>query len=58
MKVGLLRCREEPPKLLQGNRFQERTFQIRDNKLLLLKDRKVGGAPRISEPDPVRPGST
>lgn len=40
MKVGLLRCREEPPKLLQGNRFQERTFQIRDNKLLLLKDRK------------------
>ncbi|KAM4733079.1 LOW QUALITY PROTEIN: arf-GAP with Rho-GAP domain, ANK repeat and PH domain-containing protein 3 [Anableps anableps] len=40
MKVGLLRCREEPPKLLQGNRFQERTFQIRDHKLLLLKDKK------------------
>uniref|UniRef100_A0A087X996 ArfGAP with RhoGAP domain, ankyrin repeat and PH domain 3 n=1 Tax=Poecilia formosa TaxID=48698 RepID=A0A087X996_POEFO len=40
MKVGLLRCREEPPKLLQGNRFQERTFQIRDHKLLLLKDRR------------------
>uniref|UniRef100_A0A668AJH0 ArfGAP with RhoGAP domain, ankyrin repeat and PH domain 3 n=1 Tax=Myripristis murdjan TaxID=586833 RepID=A0A668AJH0_9TELE len=40
MKVGLLRCREEPPKLLQGNKFQERTFQIRDHKLLLLKDKK------------------
>uniref|UniRef100_A0A3Q2QCG0 ArfGAP with RhoGAP domain, ankyrin repeat and PH domain 3 n=1 Tax=Fundulus heteroclitus TaxID=8078 RepID=A0A3Q2QCG0_FUNHE len=40
MKIGLLRCREEPPKLLQGNRFQERTFQIRDHKLLLLKDKK------------------
>lgn len=40
MKVGLLKCREEPPKLLQGNKFQERTFQIQGNKLLLLKDRK------------------
>ncbi|XP_074505610.1 arf-GAP with Rho-GAP domain, ANK repeat and PH domain-containing protein 3 isoform X2 [Sebastes fasciatus] len=40
MKVGLLRCREEPPKLLQGNKFQERTFQIRNHKLLLLKDKK------------------
>ncbi|XP_068181575.1 arf-GAP with Rho-GAP domain, ANK repeat and PH domain-containing protein 3 [Antennarius striatus] len=40
MKIGLLRCREEPPKLLQGNRFQERTFQIVERKLLLLKDRK------------------
>ncbi|XP_061690994.1 arf-GAP with Rho-GAP domain, ANK repeat and PH domain-containing protein 3 isoform X2 [Syngnathoides biaculeatus] len=40
MKVGLLRCREEPPKLLQGNKFQERSFQIKKNKLLLLKDKK------------------
>ncbi|XP_034398876.1 arf-GAP with Rho-GAP domain, ANK repeat and PH domain-containing protein 3 isoform X2 [Cyclopterus lumpus] len=40
MKIGLLRCREEPPKLLQGNRFQERTFQILNHKLLLLKDKK------------------
>uniref|UniRef100_A0A3Q3GBJ1 ArfGAP with RhoGAP domain, ankyrin repeat and PH domain 3 n=1 Tax=Labrus bergylta TaxID=56723 RepID=A0A3Q3GBJ1_9LABR len=39
MKVGLLKCREEPPKLLQGNRFQERTFQIKEHKLLL-KDKK------------------
>uniref|UniRef100_A0A8C4DMR9 ArfGAP with RhoGAP domain, ankyrin repeat and PH domain 3 n=1 Tax=Dicentrarchus labrax TaxID=13489 RepID=A0A8C4DMR9_DICLA len=41
MKIGLLKCREEPPKLLQGNKFQERTFQIKDHKLLLLKDKKV-----------------
>ncbi|KAM6977873.1 arf-GAP with Rho-GAP domain, ANK repeat and PH domain-containing protein 3 [Aplochiton taeniatus] len=40
MKTGLLKCREEPPKLLQGYKFQERTFQIRDHKLLLLKDKK------------------
>ncbi|XP_041930630.1 arf-GAP with Rho-GAP domain, ANK repeat and PH domain-containing protein 3 isoform X1 [Alosa sapidissima] len=38
-KVGVLKCREEPPKLLQGNKFQERIFQIRDHKLLL-KDKK------------------
>lgn len=43
MKVGLLKCREEPPKLLQGTKFQERTFQIKEHKLLLLKDKKVGG---------------
>lgn len=42
--MGLLRCREEPPKLLQGTRFQERTFQIKDRKLLLLKDKKVSGS--------------
>ncbi|XP_029020464.1 arf-GAP with Rho-GAP domain, ANK repeat and PH domain-containing protein 3 isoform X2 [Betta splendens] len=40
MKIGLLKCREEPPKLLQGTKFQERTFQIKDHKLLLLKDKK------------------
>uniref|UniRef100_A0A3P8V3R9 ArfGAP with RhoGAP domain, ankyrin repeat and PH domain 3 n=1 Tax=Cynoglossus semilaevis TaxID=244447 RepID=A0A3P8V3R9_CYNSE len=28
MKVGLVWCREEPPKFLQGNRFQERTTFI------------------------------
>ncbi|KAG2456051.1 ARAP3 protein, partial [Polypterus senegalus] len=41
VKGGMLKCREEPPKLLQGNKFQERLFQIRDRKLLLLKDKKV-----------------
>ncbi|XP_061091379.1 arf-GAP with Rho-GAP domain, ANK repeat and PH domain-containing protein 3 isoform X2 [Conger conger] len=41
VKNGVLKCREEPPKLLQGNKFQEHTFQIRDQRLLLLKDRKT-----------------
>ncbi|KAK7141517.1 hypothetical protein R3I93_015610 [Phoxinus phoxinus] len=40
VKSGVLKCREEPPKLLQGNKFQERSFQIKDHRLLLLKDKK------------------
>lgn len=39
-KCGLLKCREEPPKLL-GNKFQERYFVIRDRRLLLLKEKRV-----------------
>ncbi|XP_016310853.1 arf-GAP with Rho-GAP domain, ANK repeat and PH domain-containing protein 3-like [Sinocyclocheilus anshuiensis] len=39
VKSGVLKCREEPPKLLQGNKFQERSFQIKDHRLLL-KDKK------------------
>ncbi|NWU83734.1 ARAP3 protein, partial [Onychorhynchus coronatus] len=38
-KCGLLKCREEPPKLL-GNKFQERYFVIRDQRLLLLKEKR------------------
>ncbi|XP_034959304.2 arf-GAP with Rho-GAP domain, ANK repeat and PH domain-containing protein 3 isoform X1 [Zootoca vivipara] len=38
-KCGLLKCREELPKLL-GNKFQERYFVIRDRKLLLLKEKR------------------
>lgn len=41
-KCGLLKCREEPPKLL-GSKFQERYFVIRDRRLLLLKEKRVGG---------------
>ncbi|XP_067900215.1 arf-GAP with Rho-GAP domain, ANK repeat and PH domain-containing protein 3 isoform X2 [Heterodontus francisci] len=39
-KCGVLKCREEPPKLLSGNKFQERYFILRDRKLLLFKDKK------------------
>lgn len=39
-KCGLLKCREEHPKLL-GSKFQERYFVIRDQKLLLLKEKRV-----------------
>ncbi|NXY77907.1 ARAP3 protein, partial [Glareola pratincola] len=38
-KCGLLKCREEPPKLL-GNKFQERYFVIQDRRLLLLKEKR------------------
>ncbi|XP_010612179.1 arf-GAP with Rho-GAP domain, ANK repeat and PH domain-containing protein 3 isoform X5 [Fukomys damarensis] len=38
-RVGLLRCREEPPRLL-GSRFQERFFLLRDCCLLLLKEKR------------------
>ncbi|XP_067313896.1 arf-GAP with Rho-GAP domain, ANK repeat and PH domain-containing protein 3 isoform X2 [Pseudorasbora parva] len=40
VKSGVLKCREEPPKLLQGNKFQERSFQIKDHRLILMKDKK------------------
>ncbi|XP_072256704.1 arf-GAP with Rho-GAP domain, ANK repeat and PH domain-containing protein 3 isoform X2 [Pyxicephalus adspersus] len=38
-KCGLLKCREETPKLL-ASKFQERYFVIKDRKLLLLKEKK------------------
>uniref|UniRef100_A0A5F8GCV7 ArfGAP with RhoGAP domain, ankyrin repeat and PH domain 3 n=1 Tax=Monodelphis domestica TaxID=13616 RepID=A0A5F8GCV7_MONDO len=38
-RVGLLRCREEHPKLL-GSRFQERFFLLRGRCLLLLKEKR------------------
>ncbi|XP_049729872.1 arf-GAP with Rho-GAP domain, ANK repeat and PH domain-containing protein 3 isoform X5 [Elephas maximus indicus] len=38
-RMGLLRCREEPPRLL-GSRFQERFFLLRGRCLLLLKEKK------------------
>ncbi|NXX56829.1 ARAP3 protein, partial [Scopus umbretta] len=38
-KCGLLKCREEPPRLL-GNKFQDRYFVIRDRQLLLLKEKR------------------
>ncbi|XP_062986114.1 arf-GAP with Rho-GAP domain, ANK repeat and PH domain-containing protein 3 [Elgaria multicarinata webbii] len=38
-KCGLLRCREELPRLL-GSKFQGRYFVIKDHKLLLLKEKR------------------
>uniref|UniRef100_A0A8C6S0G0 ArfGAP with RhoGAP domain, ankyrin repeat and PH domain 3 n=1 Tax=Nannospalax galili TaxID=1026970 RepID=A0A8C6S0G0_NANGA len=38
-RVGLLRCREEPSRLL-GSRFQEKFFLVRGRCLLLLKEKK------------------
>ncbi|XP_067893092.1 arf-GAP with Rho-GAP domain, ANK repeat and PH domain-containing protein 2 [Heterodontus francisci] len=39
-KAGTLKWREEPSKLLTGNKFQERYFVLRDEKLLLYRDVK------------------
>ncbi|EMP35348.1 Arf-GAP with Rho-GAP domain, ANK repeat and PH domain-containing protein 3 [Chelonia mydas] len=45
-KCGVLKCREEPPKLL-GCKFQERYFVIQDHKLLLLKEKRVKQDPDL-----------
>lgn len=42
----MLKCREEPPKLL-GCKFQERYFVIQDHKLLLLKEKRVKQDPDL-----------
>uniref|UniRef100_A0A8C0J156 ArfGAP with RhoGAP domain, ankyrin repeat and PH domain 3 n=1 Tax=Chelonoidis abingdonii TaxID=106734 RepID=A0A8C0J156_CHEAB len=49
-KCGVLKCREEPPKLL-GCKFQERYFVIQDHKLLLLKDKRVKQDPDLALQD-------
>uniref|UniRef100_A0A8B9MQA3 ArfGAP with RhoGAP domain, ankyrin repeat and PH domain 2 n=1 Tax=Accipiter nisus TaxID=211598 RepID=A0A8B9MQA3_9AVES len=49
MKAGNLKYKEEPSKLLSGNKFQERYFVLREGKLLLYKDMKA------SKPEKVLP---
>ncbi|NXY40826.1 ARAP2 protein, partial [Ceuthmochares aereus] len=41
VKAATLRCKEEPSKLLSGNKFQERYFVLREGNLLLYKDVKA-----------------
>ncbi|XP_009564883.2 arf-GAP with Rho-GAP domain, ANK repeat and PH domain-containing protein 2 [Cuculus canorus] len=49
VKAATLRCKEEPSKLLSGNKFQERYFVLREGNLLLYKDMKA------SKPEKVLP---
>ncbi|NXD09440.1 ARAP2 protein, partial [Nothocercus nigrocapillus] len=49
MKAGYLKYKEEPSKLLSGNKFQERYFVLREGNLLLYKDMKA------SKPEKVLP---
>ncbi|XP_069648181.1 arf-GAP with Rho-GAP domain, ANK repeat and PH domain-containing protein 2 isoform X1 [Haliaeetus albicilla] len=49
MKAGNLKYKEEPSKLLSGNKFQERYFVLREGNLLLYKDMKA------SKPEKVLP---
>lgn len=41
VKAGNLKYKEEPSKLLSGNKFQDRYFELREGNLLLYKDMKV-----------------
>uniref|UniRef100_A0A8C5T6B8 ArfGAP with RhoGAP domain, ankyrin repeat and PH domain 2 n=1 Tax=Malurus cyaneus samueli TaxID=2593467 RepID=A0A8C5T6B8_9PASS len=49
MKAGNLKCKEEPSKLLSGNKFQDRYFVLQEGNLLLYKDMKA------SKPEKVLP---
>ncbi|KAM6402174.1 LOW QUALITY PROTEIN: arf-GAP with Rho-GAP domain, ANK repeat and PH domain-containing protein 2 [Pluvialis apricaria] len=49
VKAGNLKYKEEPSKLLSGNRFQERYFVLREGNLFLYKDMKA------SKPEKVLP---
>ncbi|NWU89058.1 ARAP2 protein, partial [Upupa epops] len=49
VKAGSLKCKEEPSKLLSGNRFQDRYLVLREGNLLLYKDMKA------SKPEKVLP---
>ncbi|NWW48846.1 ARAP2 protein, partial [Pedionomus torquatus] len=52
VKAGNLKYKEEPSKLLSGNKFQERYFVLREGNLLLYKDMKA------SKPEKVLPVSS
>lgn len=41
VKEGVLKIKEEPSKILSGNKFQDRYFVLRDGCLFLYKDPKV-----------------
>lgn len=41
IKDGVLKIKEEPSKILSGNKFQDRYFVLRDGYLFLYKDPKV-----------------
>lgn len=41
IKEGTLKIKEEPSKILSGNKFQERYCVLRDGYLFLYKDLKV-----------------
>ncbi|TKC45284.1 hypothetical protein EI555_020558 [Monodon monoceros] len=50
IKEGVLKIKEEPSKILSGNKFQDRYFVLRDGYLFLYKDMKTSvlTQPRIS----------
>ncbi|XP_065555402.1 arf-GAP with Rho-GAP domain, ANK repeat and PH domain-containing protein 2 isoform X2 [Lathamus discolor] len=47
VKAGNLKYKEEPSKLLSGNKFQERYFVLREGNLLLYKDMKASKPEKV-----------
>ncbi|KAM9192963.1 arf-GAP with Rho-GAP domain, ANK repeat and PH domain-containing protein 2 [Mergus octosetaceus] len=47
VKAGYLKYKEEPSKLLSGNKFQERYFVLREGNLLLYKDMKANKPEKV-----------
>ncbi|NXP44878.1 ARAP2 protein, partial [Heliornis fulica] len=47
MKAGSLKYKEEPSKLLSGNKFQERYFVLQEGNLLLYKDMKASKPEKV-----------
>ncbi|XP_010019258.1 PREDICTED: arf-GAP with Rho-GAP domain, ANK repeat and PH domain-containing protein 2 [Nestor notabilis] len=47
VKAGNLKYKEEPSKLLSGNKFQERYFVLREGNLLLYKDMKANKPEKV-----------
>ncbi|XP_017661333.1 PREDICTED: arf-GAP with Rho-GAP domain, ANK repeat and PH domain-containing protein 2 [Lepidothrix coronata] len=47
VKAGNLKYKEEPPKLLSGNKFQDRYFVLREGNLLLYKDMKASKPEKV-----------
>ncbi|XP_042664183.1 arf-GAP with Rho-GAP domain, ANK repeat and PH domain-containing protein 2 isoform X2 [Tyto alba] len=47
MKAGNLKYKEEPSKLLSGNKFQERYFVLQEGNLLLYKDTKANKPEKV-----------
>lgn len=43
IKEGALKLKEEPSKILSGNKFQDRYVVLRDGHLFIYKDPKVIG---------------
>ncbi|NWS99399.1 ARAP2 protein, partial [Mionectes macconnelli] len=47
VKAGTLKYKEEPSKLLSGNKFQDRYFVLREGNLLLYKDMKASKPEKV-----------
>ncbi|KAM6346015.1 arf-GAP with Rho-GAP domain, ANK repeat and PH domain-containing protein 2 [Podargus strigoides] len=54
VKAGYLKYKEEPSKLLSGNKFQERYFVLREGNLLIYKDTKANKPEKVLPVNPLK----